>query len=101
MLKIAVVPIYNEARHLQRVLETFGARMDITIAVNDGSKDDSSSILSRWIATQPHAYVIDNDVNRGKASALKDGLALATLLADDGTLRPGDLLYTFDADGQH
>lgn len=101
MLKIAVVPIYNEAKHLQRVLETFSARMDITIAVNDGSKDASSDILSRWIATQPRAYVIDNDTNRGKAAALKDGFALASLLLDDGTLSPGDLLYTFDADGQH
>ena len=101
MLKIAVVPIYNEARNLERVLETFSARMDITIAVNDGSKDESAAILSRWIATQPHAYVIDNDINRGKAAALKDGFALATLLLDDGTLSTEDLLYTFDADGQH
>jgi dolichol-phosphate mannosyltransferase len=101
VLKIAVVPIYNEARNLQRVLETFSARMDITIAVNDGSKDDSSSILARWIAAQPHAYVIDNEVNRGKASALKDGFALATLLLDDGVVAARDLLYTFDADGQH
>lgn len=101
MLKIAVVPIYNEAKNLQRVLEAFGARMDITIAVNDGSKDASSSILARWIARQPHAYVIDNDLNRGKAAALKDGLTLATLLQDDGMLAPDDLLFTFDADGQH
>src|SRR5678815_295337 len=101
MKKIAVVPIYNESRNLQRVLDTFSARMDITIAVNDGSKDNCSDILSGWIASQPHAYVIDNDVNRGKAAALKDGFALASLLLDDGTLRPEDLLYTFDADGQH
>jgi len=101
MLKIAVVPIYNEAKNLERVLEKFSARMDITIAVNDGSKDESASILARWIATQKRAYVIDNAVNRGKAAALKDGFALAALLLKDGTLGPDDLLFTFDADGQH
>jgi len=101
MLKIAVVPVYNEARNLEKVLETFTARMDITIAVNDGSRDASASILARWVATQRRAYVVDNEVNRGKASALKDGFALATLLLDEGTISPDDLLFTFDADGQH
>jgi len=101
MLKIAVVPVYNEARNLARVLENFSARMDITIAVNDGSNDESSSILARWISTQKRAYVVDNKINRGKAAALKDGFALAALLLEEGTLHPDDLLFTFDADGQH
>ncbi|HET9481851.1 MAG TPA: glycosyltransferase family 2 protein [Candidatus Polarisedimenticolia bacterium] len=101
MKKVAVVPVYNEARHLLQVLETFGARMDVTIAVNDGSKDESASILADWIARQPRCYVVDNPVNRGKASALRDGFSLAALLVDDGVLESGDLLYTFDADGQH
>lgn len=101
MLRVAIVPVYNESKTLQRVMEIFGARMDVTIAVNDGSKDDSAVILSRWCAGQPRSYVIDNLVNRGKASALKDGFALATLLMDDGVLSATDLLYTFDADGQH
>jgi len=101
MIKIAVVPVYNEAKNLQRVLESFSARMDMTIAVNDGSRDDSAGILGRWIAAQPRSYVIDNPVNRGKASALKDGFALVSLLLEDGELSPDDLLYTFDADGQH
>ena len=99
--KIAVVPIYNESKHLEQVLATFSARMDVTIAVNDGSTDNCSQILASWIAGQPSCYVVDNPVNRGKASALKDGFALATLLLDEGLLSSGDLLYTFDADGQH
>lgn len=98
---IAVVPIYNESKHLGQVLATFSARMDVTIAVNDGSTDGCSQILATWIAGQPGSYVVDNTVNRGKASALKDGFALATLLMDAGVLSPDDLLYTFDADGQH
>lgn len=99
--KIAVVPIYNESKHLEQVLATFSARMDVTIAVNDGSTDNCSQILAAWIAGQPSCYVVDNPKNRGKASALKDGFALATLLLDEGLLSPDDLLYTFDADGQH
>ncbi len=75
--------------------------MDLTIAVNDGSRDASPEILARWSQGHPRSYVIDNPVNKGKASALKDGLALVALLLEDGELRPDDLLYTFDADGQH
>ena len=99
--KVAVIPIYNESKHLERVLATFSARMDVTIAVNDGSTDDCSRILASWIAGQPSAFVVDNPTNKGKASALKDGFALATLLLDEGLLSEDDLLYTFDADGQH
>lgn len=99
--RIAVVPVYNEARNLERVIRDFGARLDMTIAVNDGSRDESAEILARWVATQPRSYVIDKPVNRGKGAALKDGFGLAALLLQDGVLAPRDLLYTFDADGQH
>jgi len=101
MIKVAVIPIYNEAANLERILTTFGARMDITIAVNDGSTDASRSILTRWIAGQRGSYFIDKPANRGKGSALKDGFALAALLRESGALANDDLLYTFDADGQH
>jgi glycosyltransferase involved in cell wall biosynthesis len=99
--KIAIVPAYNEAKHLRGVLETFGARMDMVIAVNDGSRDATPSILAQWVAGQPRAYAIDNAANAGKASALKDGFTLAALLMREKIVAPDDLLYTFDADGQH
>lgn len=101
MRKIAVVPVYNESRNVQRVLERLGARMDVMIVVNDGSTDDSSTILARWVAGQPRSYVVDNERNRGKASALKDGFAVAASLMEGGVLSSDDLLFTFDADGQH
>lgn len=101
MRKIALVPVYNESRSLQRVLDRLGDHVDVIIAVNDGSTDDSSAILSRWVAGRPHSFVVDNRLNRGKASALKDGFAVAAALLEDGVLSDDDLLYTFDADGQH
>ncbi|HEY3175050.1 MAG TPA: glycosyltransferase family 2 protein [Candidatus Polarisedimenticolia bacterium] len=101
MRKIAVVPVYNESKSLLGVLQRLAARMDVMIAVNDGSADDSSSILARWVAGQPRSYVVDNDQNRGKASALKDGFAVAASLMESGVLSSDDLLFTFDADGQH
>jgi len=101
MTKVAIVPIYNEAATLEKVLASFSERIDVIIAVNDGSTDDSSAILGRWVQSQPRAYVIDNAINRGKASALKDGFALAAVLLDEGFLAQDDMLFTFDADGQH
>jgi glycosyltransferase involved in cell wall biosynthesis len=99
--KIAIIPAYNEAAHLRGVLENFGARMDLVIAINDGSRDATPAILAQWVAAQPRAYAIDNAANAGKASALKDGFSLAALLLAERIVSPEDLLFTFDADGQH
>ncbi len=99
--KIAIVPAYNEAKHLRGVLETFGSRMDLVIAVNDGSRDATPAIMAQWVAAQPRSYAIDNAANAGKASALRDGFSLAALLLQERIIDADDLLFTFDADGQH
>lgn len=51
---VVIMPVYNEARHLRRVLDSISAQdFDHTriyfIAVDGGSKDGSREILSLWL----------------------------------------------------
>ena len=91
-----VVPAYNE----QEVLETFHDRLSAVLAtlpldaevvyVNDGSSDDTLSILRGLRRRDPRVAVIDLSRNFGKEIALTAGLDHAR----------GDAVIVIDADLQ-
>lgn len=89
-----VIPAYNEAHALPTtipaVLEYCKANHWKLIIVNDGSKDDTRTVLDGF-AEQPRLKVIHHKVNRGYGGALKTGLAAVDT----------EFAVTFDADGQH
>ncbi len=67
-----VIPAYNEARSLERILPRIpGDLCDLVIVVNDGSTDDTSA-ASRTLG----ATVIDRKVRGGPGPAIRDGLDL-------------------------
>jgi dolichyl-phosphate beta-glucosyltransferase len=75
-----VVPCYNEARRLrvdafERFL-TNERNQDIALLfVNDGSKDETLSILQDLCSRLPgRAFVHDQQPNRGKAEAVRSGM---------------------------
>jgi glycosyltransferase involved in cell wall biosynthesis len=77
-----IVPCFNVGKHLPRCLESLakqkikeGARIEY-ILVNDGSKDDTLSILNEFAANDNRAIVIDQD-NKGVCAARNSGLKLA------------------------
>lgn len=75
---VAIMPVYNEARHLRRVLscverQTFDRRRLYFIAVDGGSSDESAAILREWfersgvsgcVLTNPYR-TIPTSLNRG------------------------------------
>lgn len=76
-----IVPIYNEARHLEEFLKILDALVlpcekEIVI-VNDCSTDGSDKIL-RGFAFQSPVKLIDQPVNQGKGAALRMGISAAT-----------------------
>jgi glycosyltransferase involved in cell wall biosynthesis len=76
-----VVPIYNEARHLESFLQQLD-RMDVgmpkeLVFVDDCSKDNSREILGQFSFTSEH-QIIHQPVNGGKGAALRTGIAKAT-----------------------
>lgn len=90
-MKISVVmPVYNEARTLQKALErVLAVPFDLElICVDDGSTDGSGALLEEMQAQHPQIKLMIQAKNRGKGAALRLGIRQAT----------GDFLIIQDAD---
>src|SRR5579871_255967 len=87
---LTAVPIYNEERHLNAVLDEIRRYSPHVLVVNDGSTDRSGELLAR----RRDLTVITHETNRGY------GAALATCFRYAAE-SPFELLVTVDCDGQH
>lgn len=85
-----IVPTYNNANTLARILDGLAAMTSDIIIVNDGSTDGTSAILKRY----PHFKQIHFAKNRGKGMALRQGFKTANALGFQYAV-------TIDSDGQH
>jgi len=92
-----VIPVYNEADSLpdlkDRLLKALNALSlpyEI-ILVDDGSKDNSLDILTRYAKEDSHIHVIEFNRNYGQHAAVFAGLKHAS----------GDVVITMDADLQN
>jgi glycosyltransferase involved in cell wall biosynthesis len=84
-----VIPVYNEATMIGRVVRELRTVFPNVVCVDDGSSDGSMEAIRR---ATPHA--LRHLVNRGQGAALQTGTAYA--------LRHGaKWIAHFDADGQH
>ena len=94
MKKISVVtPIYNEAESLPFLFEELNKALSRIgdfeiIAVNDGSKDSTESVLEEQAKKYPRLKVINFRANRGQSAAITAGIENAT----------GDVFVTIDSD---
>jgi glycosyltransferase involved in cell wall biosynthesis len=90
-LKVCViVPTYNNHKTLKRVLDSILQYTSNIIIVNDGSTDDTSTILKDYV----QLTIVTHHKNSGKGIALRNGFKKAIEL---------DYQYaiTIDSDGQH
>ena len=84
-----IIPTYNNARTICRVVTAVKEYARNVIVVNDGSTDETGSLLADMGVT-----VVDYGRNRGKGYALKAGFKKA--------IEAGfEYAITLDADGQH
>lgn len=96
MLSIAI-PVYNEAPNLEPLHAELRATLDALgqpyeiLFVDDGSSDDSLTVLKRLSAADPHVRVIRFRRNFGQTAAFAAGFDYAQ----------GDIIITMDADGQN
>jgi glycosyltransferase involved in cell wall biosynthesis len=83
-----VIPNYNKAEYVEKVVNEVAVVVDQVIVVDDGSSDNSLEVLDRTTAT-----VLSHLINRGQGTALKTGTDYAL---DQGA----EVIIHFDADGQ-
>ena len=89
-----VVPTYNEAGNIQRLVERVSKALDGTafeLIVVDDSTDGTEQILKGMAREMSFLRVIHRTDRRGLASAVTEGFALAA----------GDVVCVLDADLQH
>lgn len=84
-----VVPCLNEARAIRNLLEGVLAHCRDVVVVDDGSSDDTASIVAQMPVT-----LIRHPERRGKGEALRAGFREALKRGASGVL-------TMDGDGQH
>jgi glycosyltransferase involved in cell wall biosynthesis len=87
---LTAIPVYNEERHLERVLDEVRRYSPDILVINDGSTDRTADLLAR----QQGLQVITHPKNRGYGAALISAFAHARQ-------QPIDVLVTMDCDGQH
>jgi glycosyltransferase involved in cell wall biosynthesis len=89
-----VIPAYNESARIEATLErvmacVYSEQWDAEVLViDDGSKDDTSAIVQRWMEEHPRLHLIQNPGNRGKGYSVRNGLLQAA----------GEIVMFTDAD---
>lgn len=84
-----VIPVYNHALNIERVVREARTLGFPVVVVDDGSTDETAAIVARIPAVIRRRHA----VNAGKGAALLTGMAAAAAMAD--------WAVTLDADGQH
>ena len=87
---ITALPVYNEAKHLDEVLDEVVRYSDDVLVVNDGSSDGTGELLQR----RADVTVVSHPQNRGYGAALKTAF-------DYAVEQKYDIIVTIDCDGQH
>lgn len=90
----AVIPTYQNAKTLLKVVADVHRVVDTVFVVDDGSNDGTTALLDKATGNERPEKVLPHPKNYGKGAALKTGLTYA---------RQQGFRYavTVDADGQH
>lgn len=87
-----VIPVHNEAKHIEKLIERFPQRQRSSIIIiDDGSTDKTYNILGE---KYPDITVLRHKINLGKGKALETGCAKS--LKDNA-----DITILMDGDLQH
>ena len=96
---LTALPVFNEDKHVQEVLDQVRRHTDNILVVDDGSTDDTACILKDRTTQRGDVTVIHHETNLGYGAALATAFAYALQPRKDGSYWDG--LVTIDCDGQH
>ncbi|MEM2159917.1 MAG: glycosyltransferase family 2 protein [Candidatus Nitrosotenuis sp.] len=89
-MKIIIgIPAFNEEKNIGSIIVKLKQKYDYIIICDDGSSDTTSTIASSL-----GAYVIKHEKNLGYGASIKT-------IFNEAKKIEGDILVTFDGDGQH
>ncbi len=87
---VAIVPAYNEEKHISQVVELTKKYVDLVVVVDDGSSDKTVDVARGAGAD----VVLSHAMNAGKGVGLYTGFLYAEKIG-------ADVVVTLDADMQH
>lgn len=87
---LTAVPVFNEAAHIDQVLNAIAQHAENVLVVDDGSTDETPELL----AHRHGVHVARHAGNRGYGAALRTAFAFARHHCYD-------VIITLDCDGQH
>ena len=87
---LVAIPIYNEAKYVDEILDEVAKYASDVLVINDGSVDSTADVL----ANRSDLHVITHKENRGYGAALQSAFQYAI---DEGY----EGVVTMDCDGQH
>lgn len=87
---LTALPVFNEVRYVNSVLDQVRTYSEHVLVVDDGSSDGTAELL----AARDDILLVTHPVNRGYGAALRT--AFQTAIS-----RRFDVLVTIDCDGQH
>lgn len=87
---LTALPVFNEAKHVEGVLDQVCSYSPHVLVVDDGSTDGTSELLAR----RGDIRVVTHGQNRGYGAALQTAFQFAIR-------HSYDLIVTIDCDGQH
>ncbi len=99
-----VVPAFNEARQIGRVLETMPDIVDRIVVVDDASRDQTVATVESYCLTNQRLVLIKHASNQGVGGAIASGykwardndMDVAVVMAGDGQMNPDDLSKLLD-----
>ncbi|MFM7075340.1 MAG: glycosyltransferase family 2 protein [Planctomycetaceae bacterium] len=91
---LTALPVFNEARHVEGVLDEVVRHAAEVLVVDDGSTDGTARILADRLERSGDIRVVRHPQNRGYGAALATAFREALAGGFDG-------LVTIDCDGQH
>jgi glycosyltransferase involved in cell wall biosynthesis len=99
-----VVPCFNEATQVGRVLETTPADVDLVIVVDDASTDDTAAVVDAWRGRDSRVVLLRHPGNQGVGGAIATGykyardheIDVAVVMAGDGQMDPRDFAPVVD-----
>lgn len=104
-----IMPNYNHSEFISTALEAIFAQSrqpDEVIIIDDGSVDDSRSVIESWASREPKIHTIFNAENIGAIASINRGIQASCgryvcLMAADDVACPGFFSLALDAFERH